>query len=41
MVSLLLATPQAAWLEPRWEGPRRDVPVEERVPRIIAIPTAT
>ena len=29
------------WLEPRWEGPRRDVPVEERVPRIIAIPTAT
>ena len=27
------------WLEPRWEGPRADVPVEERVPRIIAIRT--
>ena len=27
------------WLEPRWEGPRADVPIEERVPRIIAIRT--
>jgi hypothetical protein len=27
------------WLEPRWEGPRRDVPIEERVPRVIAIRT--
>jgi catechol 2,3-dioxygenase-like lactoylglutathione lyase family enzyme len=27
------------WLEPRWEGPPRDVPPAERVPRIIAIRT--
>ena len=27
------------WLEPRWEGPPRDVPIGERVPRIIAIRT--
>ncbi len=27
------------WLEPRWEGPRSDVPIEERVPRVIAIRT--
>ena len=27
------------WLEPRWEGPRDDVPIEERVPRVIAIRT--
>jgi catechol 2,3-dioxygenase-like lactoylglutathione lyase family enzyme len=27
------------WLEPRWEGPRTDVPIAERVPRIIAIRT--
>jgi catechol 2,3-dioxygenase-like lactoylglutathione lyase family enzyme len=27
------------WLEPRWEGPRVDLPIEERVPRVIAIRT--
>lgn len=27
------------WLEPRWEGPPPGVPIEERVPRIIAIRT--
>jgi catechol 2,3-dioxygenase-like lactoylglutathione lyase family enzyme len=27
------------WLEPRWEGPRTDVAIEDRVPRIIAIRT--
>ena len=27
------------WLEPRWEGPRADVPIADRVPRIIAIRT--
>ena len=27
------------WLEPRWEGPAAEVPIEERVPRVIAIRT--
>lgn len=27
------------WLEPRWEGPAKDIPIEDRAPRIIAIRT--
>jgi catechol 2,3-dioxygenase-like lactoylglutathione lyase family enzyme len=27
------------WLEPRWEGPPEEPPIEERVPRIVAIRT--
>ncbi len=27
------------WLEPRWEGPAAAVPIEERVPRVVAIRT--